>query len=151
MNLKARIKKFFNTDDASSVTVQIVEKFIMPFAAKYDNENYTVDRVVHEFFSPDIRKFVVARAKVRFNIKGRYFVAGARAVYGLGERRVDEGTQILIGLDKEDMNARVQVSSSKEDRCFLLNADELRELGEYIEITGTPKKGPHRRSRNYGT
>ena len=133
MSLKQKLKSFFKAGESSDYAVELLRMFILPFARKYKGRGNTVDDVLSAFFALEARRFVMVRAKEKFRLPGKYYLAGNRPVYGLGPRNIIKGQKILMAMDRKDSTARLETMIDNHYHCFLLESFELKTIEDKLE------------------
>ncbi len=133
MNLKHKIKAYFKTRQSSDSAVELFRMFILPFMKAW-NPEASVDDAVAAFFAVEKRKFYHANAKKSFRLPGVVARPHRKMSQSAPARFLAQGQYLLLAIDKQDQNARVDVTTMGKDRTFLLTRPELEYIKDYIEV-----------------
>lgn len=129
---KTKLKQFFKAEEGSEFAVELLEHWILPFSRGM--KKYSVDDVIATFFAMEDRKFFYVRAHRNFNLPGKFYVAGNRPVYGLGDRKIIKGQVMLVAVDRKEGTARVEVGGPDAERNFLLERFEFDTIKDWLDV-----------------
>lgn len=137
LSLKNKIKSFFKTKDSTEASIDILEKFIIPFASMFrSNAGIHEDEVIGEFFNVRNRHIHEVVAKRDFMMPGAMVIAGRRTRRGVGDRRVLEGQKMLVIIDKAENNAKVFYRSGPREVEYLLERYEIETIRDWLNVVG---------------
>lgn len=137
LGLKNKIKSFFKTKDSTEASIDILEKFIIPFASMFQSRKEVhEDEVIGEFFNIKNRHIHEVVTNRDFMMPGALVIAGRRVRRGIGDRRVLEGQKMLLIVDKIDNNAKVLYKQGSKEVEYLLERYEIETIKDWLNVVG---------------
>lgn len=132
--LKARFKSFFKLKDSTEDSVTILEKFVMPFAAKYQGTGTHEDEMIESFFNVANRHIHEVITNRDFKMPGGLLLTGARYGRGIGDRTVKAGQKMLLVLDKKDNTGKVMYKVGPKEVEYLLEKHEIDTIKDWLDV-----------------
>ena len=136
ISLRARLKAFFKVKDSTENSILILEKFILPFAEKFNGDGQHEDTVLEAFFNTSNRHIFEVEAIRPFNMIGGMLTAGNRQIRGLLPRQIKKGQKMLVTLDRIDETARITFKDKEEEYEYLLLKYEFETIKDWLNVSG---------------
>ncbi len=133
MSIKQKVKSYFKTDKTSEVAAEVLQHFILPFAALW-NVRASVDDAVMAFFAVDDRQTYEGTAKRGFKMPGEWQAAGSVFMKNAGNRDVPKGQRMWLVIDRKDQTAKVDIKLGGSFKTFRLTRPETEFLKDYVDV-----------------
>jgi hypothetical protein len=133
-DLRKRFREFFATSKSSDFGIELLEKFIIPFAREYSKRGASVDDMLADFFATDERLFFYLKATREFELPGSLFITGRKTTKAYTRVKVRKGQRMLAALDRKDETVRIEIVHYNERKNILLQRFEFEAIKDCLEV-----------------